>query len=39
MESPVKSLKIGKSAGVDNILKTKSNFTLFIYIPFQDICE
>ena len=21
------------------ILKAKSNFTLFIYIPFQDICE
>ena len=22
-----------------NILKAKSNFTLFIYIPFRDICE
>ena len=21
------------------ILKAKSNFTLFIYMPFQDICE
>ena len=21
------------------ILKAKSNFTLFIYIPFQDICK
>ena len=22
-----------------SILKAKNNFTLFIYIPFQDICE
>ena len=22
-----------------SILKAKSNFTLFIYIPFRDICE
>ena len=26
-------------ATVQYILKAKSNFTLFIYIPFQDICE
>ena len=24
---------------ITNILKAKSNFTLFIYIPFQDIYE
>ena len=28
-----------KSKRHNTILKAKSNFTLFIYIPFHDICE
>ena len=31
--------RVIKDISSESILKAKSNFTLLIYIPFQDICE